>query len=227
MAEKVLIVEDEADMLAGLEDTLSREGYEVITARDGKEGLRAAAESAPDLVILDVMMPEMDGYEVCAALRGRGVQAPIIMLTARDAEDDKIRGLDTGADDYVTKPFSMRELLSRINAVRRRYEGRKEKIREFSFSGIHVDFDRQTLTRNEQAVRLSSFESELLRLLVMMRGEPVSRQTILTEVWGYDFPPDTRTIDNHIVRLRQKIEDDPHRPKHILTAHGKGYKFVK
>jgi len=227
MAEKVLIVEDEADMLAGLEDTLSREGYEVVTARDGKEGLKAAVESAPDLVILDVMMPGMDGYEVCAALRGRGVQAPIIMLTARDAEDDKVRGLDTGADDYVTKPFSMRELLSRINAVRRRYAGRREKIREFSFGGIHVDFDRQTLTRNEQAVRLSSFESELLRLLVMMRGEPVSRQTILTEVWGYDFPPDTRTVDNHIVRLRQKIEEDPHRPRHILTAHGKGYKFVK
>jgi DNA-binding response OmpR family regulator len=225
MREKVLIVDDEPDMLAGLEDTLAHEGFEVVTASNGKEGLRQAVDLAPDLILLDVMMPGMNGYEVLSALRKRGLRIPVIMLTGRDAEDDKVRGLDTGADDYVTKPFSMKELLSRIKAIRRRQPAREEKIRQFKFAGMKVDFDKQVLTRKGETVDLSSCESELLRLLVMRRGEAVSRSTILTEVWGYDVPLDTRTIDNHIVRLRQKIEDDPHHPKHILTAHGVGYKF--
>lgn len=227
MADKVLIVEDEPDMLMGLEDTLAHEGYEVVTAQNGRTGLQKAAETAPDVIILDVMLPGMNGYDVCLALRKRGIRTPIIMLTARDAEDDKVRGLTTGADDYVTKPFSMKELLARIKAVRRRAAEKKEKIREFSFAGMKADFDHQTLTKGGETIRLSSCESELLRMLVMRRGEAVSRETILTEVWGYDFPPDTRTVDNHIVRLRQKIEEDPREPRHILTAHGTGYKFVQ
>jgi DNA-binding response OmpR family regulator len=226
MADKALIIEDEPDMLMGLEDTLAHEGYEVVTAGTGEEGLKKAAELAPDLIVLDVMMPGMNGYEVCRTLRERGVKTPVIMLTARDAEDDKVRGLDTGADDYVTKPFSMKELVARIRAVRRR-AAEKEKVRAFSFGDVAVDFDHQTLTKGGETVRLSSCESELLRLLVARRGDAVTREQILTEVWGYEFPPDTRTVDNHIVRLRQKLEADPHHPKHILTVHGQGYKFVK
>jgi len=225
MAATVLLIDDEPDILTSLEDTLTHEGYAVTTAASGEEGLQKAAQLAPDLIVLDVMMPGMNGYEVLAALRQRGVQTPVILLTARDTEDDKVQGLETGADDYVTKPFSTRELVARLRAVQRR--GKKEKVRAFSFAGMTVDFDHQTLAKGDETVRLSSCESELLRLLVMRRGEAVSRDTILTEVWGYDYPPDTRTVDNHIVRLRQKIEHDPHRPKHILTAHGTGYKFVE
>jgi len=226
MADTILIVEDEADMRTSLEHTLGLEGFEVVTASDGRAGLKRAAECAPDLILLDVMMPKMNGYEVCAALRKRGIKTPVIMLTAKDTEDEKVRGLEAGADDYVTKPFGIRELLARIHAVQRRYADR-EQIREFSFADMSVDFDRQVLTKGTETIRLSSCESELLRLLIACRGHAVSRQTVLTEVWGYDFPPDTRTIDNHVVRLRQKIEDDPHQPKHLLTVHGQGYKFVE
>jgi len=226
MAEKALIIDDEADIVAGVEDVLTREGYEVATARNGKAGLKKAGEFVPDVIILDVMMPGMDGYQVLAALRERGVRTPVIMLTGRDAEADKVRGLDTGADDYVIKPFGMKELAARVRAVLRRGAGVKERIRSFSFGDVAVDFDHQTFTKKGDPARLSSCESELLRILVERRGEPVSRETILTEVWRYDSPPDTRTIDNHVVRLRQKIEDDPHKPKHILAAHGIGYKFV-
>ncbi|MFW6158472.1 MAG: response regulator transcription factor [Planctomycetota bacterium] len=226
MAEKILICDDEPDVVAGLEHTLAEEGYEVVTALNGKDGLQKTMEEAPDFVVLDVMMPEMDGVAVCEELRRRGVKTPVIMLTAKDTEEEKVRGLEAGADDYVTKPFGTRELLARISAVNRRYAGGKEKIREFSFGDVTVDFDHQTMTRGGETTRLSSCESELLRLLVMRRGEAVSREAVLTEVWGYEYPPDTRTIDNHVVRLRQKIEDDPHAPRHLLTAHGVGYKFV-
>ncbi len=227
MAEKVLVVEDEADILTGLEVALGREGYQVTTAQDGEEGLKKAAETAPDVIILDVMLPGMDGYEVCSALRERGIRTPVIMLTAKTAEDDRVRGLDTGADDYVVKPFSMRELIARVRAVWRRRAEKEARIHQFSFGNVKVDFDRQTVSKKGKTIALSSYETWVLRLLVSMRGEAVSRQTILARVWGYDFAADTRTIDNHVVQLRQKIEDDPHHPKHILTAHGKGYKFVQ
>jgi DNA-binding response OmpR family regulator len=227
MPDKVLICEDEPDMIVGLEDTLVHEGYEVVTADNGREGLQIAIEQAPDLIILDVMMPEMNGYEVLESLRHRGVRTPVIMLTARDAVDDKVQGLEIGADDYLTKPFNMKELVARIKAVQRRSADRPERIREYRFGKVHVDFDHQTLTKGRKSVKLSSCENELLRLLVMRRGDAVSRNQILTEVWGYEYPPDTRTVDNHIVRLRQKLEDDPRSPKHILTAHGTGYKFVE
>ena len=226
MAEKVLIVDDEADIVAGVEDTLTREGYEVITASDGKEGLKKASECAPDIILLDVMMPKMTGYQTLAALRKKNIRTPVIMLTGRDTDDDKVRGLDTGADDYVTKPFSMKELAARVRAVRRRHADKEGKVRSFTFGDVEVDFERQTVARDSGTVELSTCESELLRLLVARRGDAVSRQDILTQVWGYDVTPDTRTVDNHIVRLRQKIEDDPRQPKHILTTHGKGYKFV-
>jgi DNA-binding response OmpR family regulator len=226
MAEKVLILDDEADIVAGVEDTLVREGYEVITASNGKDGLKKAAECGPDLIVLDVMMPEMNGYEVLAALRKKDIRTAVIMLTGRDAEDDKIRGLDTGADDYVTKPFRMQELAARIRAVRRRHAEKEGKIHSFAFGNVEVDFERQTVVKDGETTVMSTCESELLRLLVARRGDTISRETILTEVWGYDVAPDTRTVDNHVAQLRQKIEDDSRQPKHILTAHGKGYKFA-
>ena len=226
MPDKVLLVDDEPDLLAGLEDALAHDGYRVTTAHNGRDGLRQAVEIRPDVIILDVMMPGMNGYEVCSALRKRGFETPVIMLTASDTEDNKVRGLDSGADDYVTKPFSTKELIARIRAVRRRRQEKHPRLHQFSFGNIKVDFDHQILLKAGRTVDLSSCESELLRLLIQRRGQAVTREIILTEVWGYDFPPDTRTIDNHVVRLRQKIEDDPHNPKHILTAHGLGYKFV-
>ena len=226
MADKVLIIDDEADIVTGVEHTLVREGYEVLTASNGKDGLRKAVEGAPDIIVLDVMMPKMDGYAVLAELRKRGLRTPVIMLTGRDAEEDKVRGLDTGADDYVTKPFSMKELAARVRAVRRRQAEKEGRIHSFTFGKIELDFERRTIARVGETVELSTCEAELLRLLVARRGEAVSRRTILEEVWGYEVAPDTRTVDNHVVRLRQKLEDDPHKPKHILTAHGTGYKFV-
>ncbi len=226
MAEKVLIVDDEADIVAGVEDTLVREGYEVITASNGKDGLKKATECAPDLIVLDVMMPKMNGYQVLASLRRKNIRTAVIMLTGRDAEDDKIRGLDTGADDYVTKPFRMQELVARIRAVRRRHVEKEGKIHSFAFGNVEVDFERQTVVKNGETIEMSTCESELLRLLVARHGDAVSREVILTEVWGYGVAPDTRTVDNHVVRLRRKIEDDSRQPKHILTAHGKGYKFA-
>ncbi len=226
MPEKILICDDEPDVVAGLEHTLAEQGYQVLSALNGKEGLQKVLEEAPDFIVLDVMMPEMNGFEVCKELRRRGVKTPVIMLTAKDTEEEKVRGLEAGADDYVTKPFGIRELMARITAVGRRYEGGEEKIRQYSFDDVAVDFDHRTVTRGGETARLSSCEAELLRLLVSRRGEAVSRQTVLTEVWGYEYPPDTRTIDNHVVRIRQKIEDDPRQPEHVLTVHGVGYKFV-
>ncbi len=226
MADRVLIIDDEADLVAGIEDTLVRDGYEVVTASDGAEGLTKATECAPDIIVLDVMMPKMDGYAVLAALREKGIRTPVVMLTGRGAEEDKVRGLDTGADDYITKPFSMKELAARVRSVRRRHAEEAGKIHEFTFGNVQLDFIRQTVVKDGQPAELSTCESELLRLLVSWRGEVVSRETILQEVWGYDLAPDTRTVDNHVVRLRQKIEDDPRQPRHILTAHGRGYKFV-
>lgn len=223
----ILIADDDPRVVELVQAYLEKEGFAVLVAADGDEAFDLASQRQPDLVVLDIMLPKQDGWAVCRRLREGSATAdtPIIMLTSRGEEMDRVLGLELGADDYVTKPFSMKELLSRIKAIRRRQPAREEKIRQFKFAGMKVDFDKQVLTRKGETVDLSSCESELLRLLVMRRGEAVSRSTILTEVWGYDVPLDTRTIDNHIVRLRQKIEDDPHHPKHILTAHGVGYKF--
>lgn len=227
MPEKILVVDDDPDLLESLEANLRREGYEVITARNGRDGLARALQSAPDAILLDVAMPAPNGFEVCTDLRKRGIRIPILMLTARDSEAERVRGLDAGADDYIIKPFSTKELVARIRAVRRRYLGARERIREFAFKDTKIDFDHQTVTRRAKVIELSSCESNLLRLLVTRRGEAVSRNTILKEVWEYEFAPNTRTIDNHVVKLRQKIEDNPRHPKHILTAHGTGYKFVE
>jgi two-component system alkaline phosphatase synthesis response regulator PhoP len=223
---KILIIEDEPDMVMGLRDNLSYEGYEVASAADGEAGLSLALQESPDLILLDLMLPGKDGYQVCRELRSKGCEAPVIMLTAKSQEVDKVLGLELGADDYITKPFSIREVLARIKAVLRRQGARPKKIESYEFGDVKVDFRKGIAVKAGKEIELSHYENEILRLLVANKDEPVSRNRLLDEVWGYDLFPTTRTIDNHVVKLRQKIEDDAHNPEHVVTVHGIGYKFV-
>ena len=222
---RILIVDDEPEMLRGLEDNLRFEGYQTVAAGDGKRGLALALSEAPDLILLDVMMPGMSGWDLCRELRRRGLDTPVIMLTARGAEVDRVLGLELGADDYVTKPFSLRELMARIRAVLRR-PGPRQKFEEFAFGDVRVHLRARQAFKGGHEVRLTRKEFDLLRYLVEHPGEVITRDRLLDEVWGYDRFPTTRTVDTHILRLRQKFEDDPERPAHILTAHGQGYRFV-
>jgi DNA-binding response OmpR family regulator len=222
---RILIVDDEPEMLRGLEDNLQFEGYQTITAGDGKKGLALALSEAPDLILLDVMMPGMSGWDLCRELRHRGLDVPVIMLTARGEEVDRVLGLELGADDYVTKPFSLRELMARIRAVLRR-PGPRQKFEEFAFGSVRVHLRARQAFKGGHEVRLTRKEFDLLRYLVEHPGEVITRDRLLDEVWGYERFPTTRTVDTHILRLRQKFEDDPERPAHILTAHGQGYRFV-
>jgi two-component system alkaline phosphatase synthesis response regulator PhoP len=223
---RVLIVEDEPDMVLGLKDNFEFEGYEVLTASDGAMGLERARTQKPDLVILDIMLPKLSGLEVCKALRGEGFEAPIVMLTARGQEIDKVVGLELGADDYVTKPFSIRELLARVRAILRRTEGTKRRLSRYRFSDVDLDFEVYKATRGGTPLELSPREFELLRYLIERKGETVSRDRLLEDVWGYESYPSTRTVDTHIAKLRAKIGDSGSEPKFILTIHGVGYKFV-
>jgi len=223
---KILVVEDEPAMVAGLRDNFEFEGYEVITARDGIEGLERALDESPDLVVLDVMMPRMSGLEVCKQLRAQRASIPIIMLTARGQEVDKVVGLELGADDYVTKPFSIRELLARVKAVLRRTSVVPKDQDQHSFGDIEVDLRRCRVVKSGQALDVSSKEFELLKYFICHAGETLSRHQLLEEVWGYEHYPTTRTVDTHLVRLRQKLEPNPEQPQYFLTVHGTGYRFV-
>jgi two-component system alkaline phosphatase synthesis response regulator PhoP len=223
---KILIVEDEPDMVLGLKDNFEFEGYEVVTAADGATGLERARTQKPDLVILDIMLPKMSGLEVCKVLRGEGFEAPIVMLTARGQEIDKVVGLELGADDYVTKPFSIRELLARVRAILRRTEGRKRRLSRYRFDDVELDFETYRGKKGDEALDMSPREFELLRYLIERKGETVSRERLLEDVWGYESYPSTRTVDTHIAKLRAKIGDSGSEPRHILTIHGVGYKFV-
>ena len=223
---KILVVEDEPNMVAGLRDNFEFEGYEVITANDGIEGLRLALEDSPDLVVLDVMMPRMSGLDVCKQLRAKRGSIPIIMLTARGQELDKVVGLELGADDYVTKPFSIRELLARVKAVLRRTAVLPKHEDQHSFGDVEVDLRRHRVLRSGKVLDVSSKEFELLKYFICHAGEPLSRDRLLEEVWGYENYPTTRTVDTHLVRLRQKIEPNPEQPQYFLTVHGTGYQFV-
>jgi two-component system alkaline phosphatase synthesis response regulator PhoP len=225
-AGKILIVEDEPDMVLGLKDNFEFEGYEVVTAADGMAGLERARTQKPDLVILDVMLPKLSGLEVCKTLRGEGSLTPIIMLTARGQEIDKVVGLELGADDYVTKPFSIRELLARVRAILRRTEGGKKRLQRYHFSDVELDFEAYRAKKGGAALELSPREFELLRYLIERKGETVSRDKLLEDVWGYESYPSTRTVDTHIAKLRAKIGDSGSDPRYILTIHGTGYKFV-
>jgi two-component system alkaline phosphatase synthesis response regulator PhoP len=222
---RILIVDDEPEMVRGLEDNLRFEGYQTLAAGDGKRGLALALSEAPDLILLDVMMPGMSGWDLCRELRRRGLDTPVIMLTARGEEVDRVLGLELGADDYVSKPFSLRELMARIRAVLRR-PGPRQKFEEFAFGDVRVHLRARQAFKGGREVRLTRKEFDLLRYLVEHPGEVITRDRLLDEVWGYDRFPTTRTVDTHILRLRQKFEDDPERPAHILTAHGQGYRFV-
>ena len=223
---RILVIEDEPQMLLGLRDNLELEGYEVQTAADGEEGLTKAAAFAPDLVILDVMLPRKNGFDVCRELRARSNSTPVVMLTARSAETDKVLGLELGADDYVTKPFSITELLARVRAVLRRTASHKPATDSVRIGEIEVDFKLHQARRGRSRIEFTAREFELLRYFVQHIGQVVTREQILNEVWGYEEFPTTRTIDNFVAKLRQKIERSPHAPEHILTIHGSGYKFV-
>jgi DNA-binding response OmpR family regulator len=223
---KILVVEDEPNMVAGLRDNFEFEGYQVITARDGVEGLQKALDESPDLVVLDVMMPRMSGLEVCKQLRAKRGSIPIIMLTARGQEVDKVVGLELGADDYVTKPFSIRELLARVKAVLRRTAVVPKDQDRRSFGEVEVDLRKCRVLKSGKPIDISSKEFELLKYFILHSGETLSRDRLLEDVWGYDNYPTTRTVDTHLVRLRQKLEPDPEQPQFFLTVHGTGYRFV-
>jgi DNA-binding response OmpR family regulator len=224
---KILIVEDDPAILKGLEISLKDEHYRVVTARDGESGMNLATQENIDLIVLDWMLPYKNGIDICKDLRERGVSTPIIMLTCRQEESDIVRGLDCGANDYVTKPFKVAELLARIRANLIRFTPTTKKVDYYEFNNIHIDFKRQEAFRDEKPLKLSARELEIMHLLIQHEGEVVSRDTLLSEVWGYEIFPTTRTVDNYILNLRKKIEDDPSDPKHLITMHKTGYKFIK
>ncbi len=224
--EKILVVEDEEAILMLLEDDLTMEGYEVATARDGERGLSMAQEGVYDLVILDVMLPRKDGFEVCRQLRGSGAAVPILMLTAKSQEIDKVLGLELGADDYVTKPFSPRELIARVRAILRRGKAPPQRIERYRFGDIDIDFKKFETTRSGRAVDLTAREYALLRFLIEHRDGAVSRSEILEEVWGGEVEVFPRTVDTHVANLRKKLEDDPSDPRHIVGVRSVGYRFA-
>lgn len=223
---RILIVEDEPAMVAGLRDNFEYEGYEVISASDGAAGLDRALADHPDLVVLDVMMPRMSGLDVCKQLKAKRPSMPIIMLTARGQEIDKVVGLELGADDYVTKPFSVRELMARVKAVLRRVSPPVKEPEVYRFSDVEVNIRSNEVRRAGRPVELSSKEFALLSYFISHPAETLTRDRLLNAVWGYDSYPNTRTVDTHIVHLRQKLEPNPEEPRLILTVHGVGYKFV-
>jgi DNA-binding response OmpR family regulator len=224
--QKILIIEDEQDMVLGLRKNLEWEGFEVVSASDGEAGLTSALNDSHDLILLDIMLPKLSGLDVCRRLRNRGVNTPVIMLTARGQEIDKVLGLEIGADDYVTKPFSIRELLARVRAILRRASRQDTQSDIYRFGDVELNFGRHQAQKRGQTLELSPREFGMLRYFVNHRGETVTRDQLLDEVWGYDNFPLTRTVDNHIARLRQKIEENPSEPQHIITVHRIGYKFL-
>ncbi len=223
---RILIVEDDDAMAAALRDGFGYEGHEVTLARDGASGLEAASRGKHDLVILDVMLPRMSGLDVCRQLRADGRTVPVIMLTARGQEIDKVLGLKLGADDYVTKPFGFMELTARVEALLRRASGRASGTASYAFGDVRVDFQKAEATKGGRALELSARELRLLRYFVEHRGDVVSRETLLSEVWDYEDTPLTRTVDMHVAKLRKKIEDAADDPRWIVTVHRLGYKFT-
>ena len=227
MKEKILIIEDQEDLVKGLILNLEDEGYEVDYALDGKEGLGKALKEKPDLILLDIMLPGMNGLEICKELRQNKMDIPIVMLTAKGDEIDKVIGLEIGADDYISKPFSIRELLARVKAHLRRENRGGESVAEVvQLETLKIDFGQFKIIRKDAEIGLTSLEVDVLRYLIGHDGKVVSRDDLLDKIWGYEKYPTTRTIDNHILKLRKKIEIDPNHPRHILTVYGGGYRFV-
>jgi DNA-binding response OmpR family regulator len=226
---RILIIEDEAPMRVALRDILEAEGHRVLAAADGADGLQCALDEKPDLILLDVMMPRLDGFALCAELRRLERPVPVLMLTAKGRIEDRVHGLDTGADDYLVKPFSTEELLARVRALLRRFQKQNKTATQLKFGEIEIDLARQTATRGglrgRKVIRLTAKEFAMLRLMAEAEGEPVTREKFLDSVWGYTAFPTTRTVDNHIASLRGKLEKNPDAPRWIKTVHGVGYKL--
>ena len=225
MMPRLLIIEDELPMRTALADALAAEGYRVLTATDGQAGLDRALAEKPDLILLDLMMPRLDGFSVCAELRRVGHSVPILMLTAKGQIEDRVKGLDVGADDYLVKPFSTDELLARVRAILRRAQKSAKPLRALALGDVRLDFARQEAWRGKKPLHLTAKEFAVLRLLAEAEGEPVSRDRFLDAVWGYTAFPTTRTVDMHIATLRSKIEKNPDKPRFIHTVHGVGYRL--
>lgn len=225
MNERLLIVEDELPMRTALMDCLAAEGYRVLTAADGEAGLQRAIDDKPDLIVLDVMLPRLDGFALCAELRRLTVSSPVLMLTAKGQIDDRVTGLDAGADDYLVKPFSTDELLARVRALLRRVRRRATALGHLKLGDVIIDFAQQRATRNGATVRLTAKEFAMLRLMAECPGEVISRERFLDVVWGYTAFPTTRTVDNHLASLRSKLEQDPEEPRFLKTVHGVGYRL--
>jgi DNA-binding response OmpR family regulator len=223
--ERILIIEDELPMRTALQDVLAGEGYRVLTAPDGESGLRRAIDEKPDLILLDIMMPKLDGYAVCNELRRLSSPVPILMLTAKGQVEDRVQGLDVGADDYLVKPFSTEELLARVRAVLRRSQRQTKAPTKLVLGEATVDLAKQTAVRGRKPLHLTAKEFAMLRLMAETPGEPVSRERFLDVVWGYTAFPTTRTVDNHIASLRGKLEHDPDTPRWLKTVHGIGYRL--
>jgi DNA-binding response OmpR family regulator len=225
---RILIIEDDRAILRGLQVNLAYESYEIFTAIDGEQGYSKILEQKPDVIILDLMLPKMNGYELCRRIRGEGITTPVLMLTARGEEMDRVLGLDLGADDYVTKPFSMPELLARVRAILRRVQQDRtgDMPVELSIEKFYVNFKKFEFRKEGKILNMSRKEFGVLQLLAARAGEVVSRDELLDEVWGYDHYPTTRTVDNHVASLRTKLEDDPSNPRYLITVHGVGYKLV-
>lgn len=224
---RILVIEDDPAILRGLEAALGEEHYEVLSATDGERGFNMARRENVNLIVLDLMLPKKNGMEVCRDLRKEGVQIPILMLTSKKEELDKVLGFEIGADDYVTKPFGVRELMARIKALLRRKGEITRDLDTYAFGDVHLDFKKQEATKNGKAVKLSSKEFEVLKYFILHEGEVVTRHMLLDEVWGYEHEPTTRTVDNYILSIRKHLEEDPSKPAHLLTIHTAGYKFIK
>jgi DNA-binding response OmpR family regulator len=224
---RILVVEDEAKLRRVLVDFLESEGYEVVVATDGEAGLELACTQKPDVLILDVMLPKMNGFDVCRSLRERGFKTPILLITAKGEETDKVLGLELGADDYITKPFGLRELNARVRArLRNMASDTEQTLKQYSLGAVLIDFKQHCILRDGRTAPLSALEASLLKHFIEHRGEVVSRNDLLDKVWGYDSFPTTRTIDTHVLNLRKKLEDRPDQPRWLLTVHGVGYKFT-
>ena len=227
MKRKILIIEDEKELINGLKLNLVSEGYDVIWALDGEEGLNRALKEAPDLVLLDIMLPKKDGLAVCRELRGQNVTIPIIMLTAKGEEVDKVVGLEIGADDYITKPFSVKELLARVKAHIRRGQREEKNIPSvYRFDDVEIDFVHFKVKRKKKEFSITSLEVKILKYFIAHRGEVITREALLDKIWGYERYPSTRTIDNHIMKLRKKLQGDPAEAKYIFSIYGEGYRFI-
>jgi DNA-binding response OmpR family regulator len=225
MNQRLLIVEDELPMRTALKDCLEGEGYRVLTAADGEIGLERALKEKPDLVLLDIMLPKLDGFALCAELRRLSINVPVLMLTAKGQVQDRVTGLDAGADDYLVKPFSTDELLARVRALLRRTRRTGHAPTALNLGEVQIDLLKQTALRGRKPVHLTAKEFAMLRLMAEAQSEPVTRERFLDVVWGYTAFPTTRTVDNHIASLRAKLEPDPDQPRWIKTVHGVGYRL--